>query len=261
MSKYQKELEVAKNIAKQAGTIMLHYFDGEQELELKQDNSFVTVADKKINQLVITELAKHFDDILIGEEESTGGYGMGRRWLCDPIDGTKAFVWGTPTAMFSLALIIDGVPILGVAYDPFLDKLYEAVVGEGAYCNGKQIHVSNKNLTEGVIGVISSVKGILSRPKYLVTLAEKGVTFATFSGAVYKGCLIACGKIIGFPNPRISPHDIAAIHIIIEESGGKVTGPTGEKLDYSAPFKGAILSNSVIHEELVEIISNAGNSH
>jgi fructose-1,6-bisphosphatase/inositol monophosphatase family enzyme len=258
MNNYQEELEVAKNIAQQAGAIMLQYFDGEQGLELKQDNSFVTVADKKINQLVIEELAKHFDDILIGEEESTGGYGMGRRWLCDPIDGTKAFVWGTPTAMFSLALVVDGMPVLGVAYDPFLNKLYEAVSGEGAYCNGKQLHVSTKKLTEGVVGVISSVKGILKRPGYLVALAEAGVTFATFSGAVYKGCLIACGKITGFPNPRISPHDIAAVHVIIEEAGGKVTSATGDNLDYSKPFKGAILSNGVVHEELIRAFREHG---
>ncbi len=256
MNTYQKELDVAKNIAKQAGNIMLEYFDGEQGLELKEDNSFVTIADKKVNQLVISELSKHFDDVLIGEEESTGGYGMGRRWLCDPIDGTKAFVWGTPTAMFSLALVVDGVPTIGVAYDPFLDKLYEAVLGNGAYCNGKQIHVSTKNLTEGVLGVISSVKGILTRPGYLVSLAEKGATFATFSGAVYKGCLIARGKITGFPNPRISPHDIAAVHVIIEEAGGKVTDVLGNKLDYSKPFKGAILSNGVVHEELIEALKN-----
>lgn len=254
MNVYEKELNAAKNIAQEAGAIMLQYFEGEQDVELKQDSTFVTIADKKINQLVIEELSKQFDDVLIGEEESTGEYGTGRRWFCDPIDGTKAFVWGTPTAMFSLALVVDGTPVLGVAYDPFLGKLYEAARGHGAYCNGKKISVSTKNLTDGILAVTSSIRGVLSRPSYLVTLAEKGATFATFSSAVYKSCLVARGKMVGFLEARVNAHDIAAVHVIVEEAGGKVTGLTGAPLDYTKPLKGAVLSNGVVHEELVKAI-------
>ncbi len=106
---YTQELDVAKKISKQSGTIMLEYFDGDQQRKMKQDGSPVTVADTAINAMVIAELSKAFPgDIVIGEEESTGGYGLGRRWFCDPIDGTKAFTWGVPTAMFSLGLVVDG---------------------------------------------------------------------------------------------------------------------------------------------------------
>ncbi len=254
MKIYEKELGVAKEIAKRAGAIMLQYFDGDQQMERKEDKSMVTVADKEINRLVIEELSKNFDDIIIGEEESTGEYGMGRRWFCDPIDGTKAFVWGVPTAMFSLSLVVDGVPVLGVAYDPFLDRLYEAVSGEGSYCNDVPIKVSNKEVSEGIVGVSSTLNKILKNSKGLENLKKDGAELAFFSGAVFKCCLVARGKLVGFFAEGVNAHDMAAVQVIIEESGGKVTDLSGSKLDYSKPFKGAIASNGVVHDKLAECI-------
>jgi len=247
---YEKELRVAKDIAKQAGVIMLKYFDGDQQVGKKEDNSMVTIADKEINRLVIEELSEHFNDVIIGEEESTGEYGMGRRWLCDPIDGTKGFVWGVPTAMFSLGLVVDGIPVLGVAYDPFLNRLYEAVTGQGSYCNGAPLHVSNKELKDGIVAVTRSIGSIMERPSYLSYLFKKGARMATFSGAVYKSCLVARGKFVGYLEAGVNAHDMAAAHVIVKESGGKVTGHDGKELDYSKPFKGAIVSNGIIHDDL-----------
>lgn len=248
---YEKELEVAKNIAKQAGVIMLQYFDGDQEVETKSDNSPVTIADKKINTLVISELKKHFDDLVIGEEESTGEYGMGRRWFCDPIDGTIAFVSGVPTAMFSLALIEDGRPVLGVAYDPFLDRLYEAVKGGGGHCNGKQIHVSTETIDGSVIAISAgTTKTRYPHIEYLLDRKRKLRPLA--NGAVFKSCLVARGKISAYIEPGVNGHDTAAIDLIVTESGGIVTGLNGKILDYSKPFKGVAVSNGIIHNDLIE---------
>ena|SRR3989344_2868092 len=147
MSDYSKELAAARGIAQKAGVIMRTYFEESDLLvERKEDDSPLTKADLEINQLVIRELNGEFDDGIVGEEESTAEYGMGRRWICDPIDGTRAFTWGVPTAMFSLGLAVDGVPVVGVAYDPFLDRLYEAAQGRGSYCNGISMHVSSKGI-------------------------------------------------------------------------------------------------------------------
>ena len=248
---YEKELTVAKDIARKAGAIMLKYFDDDQHIELKEDASFVTIADKQINRLVIEELAKHFDDIVIGEEESTGEYGMGRRWLCDPIDGTKAYVWGTPTAMFSLGLVVDGAPVMGVAYDPFLDRLYEASLGGGSFCNGVALRVSGTGLDGGIVATTSSTRKIEKRLKSIAYLAEKGASDAVFSGAVCKICLVARGRFVGYFEGGIGAHDMAAAQVIVEEAGGKVTDFTGARLDYSKPFQGAVVSNGVVHDDLV----------
>ncbi|HEY4512491.1 MAG TPA: inositol monophosphatase [Candidatus Paceibacterota bacterium] len=251
MGNFKKELDTAVSIAKEAGQIMLKYFDGEQEIEKKEDNSMVTIADKLINSLVIKRLTVEFpDDGVIGEEESNTEYGMGRKWLCDPIDGTRAYIWGTPTCMFSLALAVDGKPVVGVAYDPFLDRMYTGIIGEKSFCNNKVISVSNKDLKTGIIAVTSSVKSFF-KTKYLQKFIDDKIALASFSGAVYKALLVAKGKFVGYVEGGIGAHDMAAADVILKGAGGKITSLEGKNLDYSKPFKGVIVSNSVVHEELV----------
>lgn len=252
---YEKELQVAKDIAYKAGKTMLEYFDADQGLDHKDDGSVVTIADKAINRMVIDELEKNFDDGVIGEEESTSEYGPGRKWICDPIDGTKAFVIGVPTSTFSLALVIDGLPVLGVVYDPFLDRLYHAIRGHGSYCNEVKLRVSANNLKGHYVGVSSDNAGLVEGKEIIKRLLGVGAKLDTTHGAVYKSCLVAHGRTVGYIEPRVNPHDVAAVHILVEEAGGRVTGYDGKKLDYTKQFKGVIVSNKVVHAGLLDCIT------
>ncbi len=256
---YTAELNEAKRIAELAGTIMRHYFDGDQQREIKHDGTPLTIADTTINRMVVEELAAPFpNDVVIGEEGSTGEYGQGRRqWFCDPIDGTKAFTWGVPTAMFSLALVVDGAPVLGVCYEPMLDRLYWAVTGQGAFCNGQRIHVNDQTLKTGILGTISSHFRIRNEAPYFNELLKRRVDMAAFSGAVAKCMRVAEGRFVGYIEELLNAHDIAASQVIVEEAGGKITDLNGETLDYTQPFKGAIASNGRIHDELVAIVSSS----
>lgn len=253
MPDYQAELTVAKDIAQKAGAIMLEYFDGDQQKQIKQDGTPLTIADTTINTMVIAELAKAFPgDIVIGEEESTGEYGMGRRWLCDPIDGTRAFTWGTPTAMFSLGLVVNGTPTVGVAYDPFLRRMYAAIKGGDAFCNDTPLHVNNDTLQNGILAVGSSPKGIQSLP-YVHDIIARNIECAVFSGAVYKCALIAKGRIAGYLATKVNAYDMAAMHVIIEEAGGLVRGYDGKPYDYTKPFRGTIVANNA--QTLAELVA------
>lgn len=249
---YSKEIEVAKQIAFKAGDIMMKYFDGDQQLEHKADGSEVTIADLEVNSMAIAELSKHFADGVIGEEESTASYGMGRKWFCDPIDGTKAFVQGLPTSTFSLALVIDGQPVAGVVYDPFLKKLYWGETGEGSYCNGQKMAVSKAGIKGSYLGINNHFEKIIKNPAYFNKLVEMGAITTPLHGTVYKGTLVARGKFVGYIEPGTNAHDMAAVQVLVEEAGGKVTGVMGQKLDYSKPFKDAIVSNGVVHDKIVE---------
>lgn len=255
MGVYARELEVASQIARMSGPIAMKYFDGNQSVETKEDGSPVTIADKAINRMVIEELAKAFpDDVVIGEEESTGEYGTGRRWFCDPIDGTAGYVWGTPTSMFSLGLVVDGVPVVGVTYDPFLDRLYWAEKGEGAWMNGQRLQVSQTPLQDGILGISGSPKMVRTLP-YIDTLLERNIKLAMFSGAVYKLMLIASGRFTGYVETLVNAHDMAASQVIVEEAGGVVTDIRGGTYDYTKPFKSTLASNGVSHEELVALLA------
>lgn len=255
-----RELEVAKAIAYESGEVMRQYFYGDQQLTIKEDGSPLTIADTTINSLVIERLASAFpDDGVIGEEESTTEYGMGRKWFCDPIDGTKAFTWGVPTAMFSLGLVVDGKPELGVCYEPVTDQLYWATRGTGAFCNGNQIYINDQSLEEGVMATISDHRRIRTEAPYLDELIERGVRMAAFSGAVAKAVRVAEGRFVGYLEEYLNAHDIAAVHVIVEEAGGQISTLDGQPIDYSRPMKGAVVGNQKVHQELLDIVARARN--
>ena len=255
MNNFKLELVTAISIAKESGQTMLKYFDGEQSVKTKEDNSQVTIADKIINSRVLSRLSKIFpDDGVIGEEESNADYGNGRKWFCDPIDGTHSFIWGVPTAMFSLALVIDGKPIIGVAYDPFLDRLYTGIHGERSFCNNKILSVSKLTLKTGIFAVSSSVQS-LPKTNHFQKMIDDNIRLASFNGAVYKCCLIAKGKLVGYVEHGVNAYDMAAVHVIVVGAGGKITSIEGNNLDYSKSFKGAIVSNGIVHDEIVKYCS------
>lgn len=255
----QKELGVAIEIAREAGEIMRQYFYADQSMTRKDDLSPLTIADTTINKMVIERLARFFpDDGVIGEEESTSEYGLGRKWICDPIDGTKAYTARIPTAMFSLALVVDGIPTIGVAYEPMLDQMYSACLGEGAFCNGRKLTVSNMGLDEGTLATSGSIYRLRKKAPFLDPLLLQRVDMRVASGVVAACVRVAEGYYIGFIDEIMNLHDIAAGHVIVTEAGGEVTTPYGESLDYTSPQKGAVVTNGKIHDELTAIIKSTG---
>lgn len=250
-----KELEIEKELALKAGEVMLRFFNTDQQEKTKGDGTPVTIADTLINSLVIEEIKKQFPaDIVIGEEESTGSYGKGRRWICDPIDGTAGFVMGLPSAMFSICCVIDGAPMAAVVYEPHRKQLYSAVKGQGSYCNEQKLGVSKATMENGIVALAPDyVKAKFIDEPFMQRLLAYNKELAIFPGAVFRSCMVAQGRIAGFPHPRVKPYDIAAVHLIVEEAGGKVTNIYGEPLDYSTDFRGAIISNGVVHENLLSL--------
>jgi fructose-1,6-bisphosphatase/inositol monophosphatase family enzyme len=114
------------------------------------------------------------------------------------------------------------------------------------------LKVSKKELKGGIVGVSCTIDRLMEEQKFLANLSERGAKLAVFSGAVYKACLVSRGKFVGFHGLGVNAHDVAAVQVIVEEAGGKVTGYNGEKLDYTKPFKGAFVSNGIVHDDLVE---------
>ena len=116
-------LEFAQKIALEAGNIMKKYFSKKDISSYKGDKTIVTLADKEINALLIKRVKEKFPEHSVdGEEEQ---FGRSKYvWVCDPIDGTAMYARDIPVAVFSLALVIDGVSTVGVIYDPFTENLY-----------------------------------------------------------------------------------------------------------------------------------------
>ena len=138
-------LDFAKEFSYLAGKIMLKYFKENNEINYKLDKTIVTKADTEINELLIEEVKKKFPNHSVDGEESKFGSSK-YVWICDPVDGTAMYARHIPVAVFSLALVIDGIPVLGVVYDPFTNNLYSAVKGNGAYINEQLIKVNDIRL-------------------------------------------------------------------------------------------------------------------
>lgn len=255
MNAYKKELVFARSVARAAGDIMEKYYRIDQQITVKDDKTPVTVADTLINDMLIEQVQAEFpEDGVIGEEASWET-SRERLWVCDPIDGTVAFIMRVPTSMFSLALVIDGKPVIAVAYNPWTQDEYTAEIGKGAYRNGEKITVSQKTWGSGIhITGPGSVHDTLLGP-YKKELEEQGVYVNEFPGGVYKGCLIAEGAIEARIFTHSGVHDIAALKLIIEEAGGKVTSLDGREQRYDQPINGALLSNGLVHSELLQLVN------
>ena len=178
-------------------------------------------------------------------------------WVCDPIDGTAMYARGIPVAVFSLALVIEGVPTIGVVYDPFTDSMYYAIKGKGAYKNDKKISVNNIELNDkkSVANFDMWPKADYNLYDSIKELGKK--TYFVGVGSVIRACMcIATGdfNLAIFPGTTHKNCDIAAAKVIVEASGGKVTDLFGNEQRYDRDINGAVISNGKVHDEVVAVL-------
>ncbi|MGH9626827.1 MAG: inositol monophosphatase family protein, partial [Bryobacteraceae bacterium] len=137
---FEKELELAASIAMHAGELALGYQIQRVQPESKSDLSPVTIADRETERLITHRIAEAFpDDGLLGEEGAVKESLNGRRWIIDPIDGTRDFVRGLPLWSVLIGLEIDGEVALGICYMAAQDQMYWAARGQGAWVNDTRI--------------------------------------------------------------------------------------------------------------------------
>lgn len=257
----EQYLEFAKNLAKEAEVIALKYFSFEIETIRKENNTPLTKADTEINDLVIQRINETYPEHSIyGEEKSELKENSKYIWVCDPIDGTMPFSNGLPLFTFSIALVdqSNGQPVLGVVNDPAMGNMYWAIKNGGSYRNGQKIEVlKTGSLLNTYLNTDASGKAVgFSNLPLLKTLSEKKCAVMRFLSFIYGGIQVANGKFIGavFYNPY--GHDVAALKIITEEAGGKVTDLNGNERRYDEDGVGCIVSNGILHKELLEIVQS-----
>ena len=243
-------LVFARDLAKQAGDIIKKTYESNLAVELKADRTPVTEADKAINELVIAAVKdKYPDHGLMGEEANHGTGKEEYRWICDPLDGTKAFTLGVPLTTFILGLTRNSELVLSVVYSPFSDRLYHAVKGEGAFCNDQSLHVNDQRLEDDGCVIVSE-----SSYQYIESIKQAGGTIEVLPGAGYRSMLIATGRCVGSIQGKAVLYDVGPVSLIIEEAGGRVTDLSGKPLQYDSEYtNGVVLSNGLAHEKLLKI--------
>ena len=255
----EEYLEFTKKLAKEAEKISLSYFSFESEKTWKEDGTPLTKADKEINDLVIKRVNETYPSHSVyGEEKSDKKNGSQYSWVCDPIDGTMPFSNGLPMFTFSIALVeqSSGQPILGLVNDPVMKNMYWAYKGGGAYRNGQKISVlKDATLNNAYLSTDASGKDVgFSNLPLLKLLSEKKCKVMKFLSFIYGGIQVANGKFIGAVFYGKYAHDVAALKIITEEAGGKVTDLNGEERRYDQDGLGCVVSNGILHEEILESV-------
>lgn len=253
-----EQLEFAKNLADEAGEIMLQHFQVgvANETKVLEGNTPVTIADTAINTMVIEAIAKQYPThAVIGEEESKIQEDAEYTWVCDPIDGTIPYVMGVPTNVFSLAMVNkEGQPIVAVVYDPYMKRKYWATKDGGVFLNNQPIHVNDVNeMSEAYIGGSGGRSTVLKATEFKGAVIAACYRPIILSCVIYEAMLVATGQIAATVFPGAGAHDTATAKLIVEEAGGKVTDVFGNEQRYDQPVKGAIMSNGAVHSELVSL--------
>lgn len=255
----QNYKDFAFELADKASKIMLANFTVGMDTQTKEDNSPVTKADLEINSLAIKEINEKFPDHSIIAEEESAERESEYTWVCDPIDGTIPFSHGIPTAVFALALMKDYQPILSVIADPFSKRVFFAEKDKGAFLNDKPIQVNKidslgkSSLGAATLGAWWKYDG-LDVSDLLVKLTRKGARVLTLGSIIYSNTMVASGEFTAALFPGKSIHDTAAPALLVEEAGGKATDLAGKELDFSKPLNGHVISNGLVHEEIIDII-------
>ncbi|MFQ5864534.1 MAG: 3'(2'),5'-bisphosphate nucleotidase CysQ [bacterium] len=260
-----KELNTAEELVREAGRIVLEYYQQDYQVYFKNEREPVTQADKASNAFITERLGNLFPDYGILAEESIDDsrrLGCRRVWLVDPMDGTQEFIDKVGQFSIMVGLIKEGRPILGVVYQPTSDTLYSAAKNMGAFVtrNGKRSQLRVSQVSE-----INRMRLVVSRSHRaaLVDSMKNALGLATevSSGSVgLKVGLLVESKsdLYLHPNSRTKEWDTCAPEIILLEAGGKMTDLWGEPLEYNKPNvynkKGFIASNGQKHFEIIQQI-------
>jgi myo-inositol-1(or 4)-monophosphatase len=253
------------DIAYVAGGIMKTYFTHYgMERAVKTDTTPLTKADIEINRLVVEKIRTISSSVDIKGEEESDRRENPWQIVCDPVDGTFPYTWGVPVSTFMLGLLYEGKAVKGVIYDPFMDRMYSAEKGSGAFLNGSislKVSAAKEWVDRPVVGYVSwPVKPPVPNPNFNMLsichyLEQRGVTMINLCSAGYVEALVANGEFAAsiFPGPET--HDTAPGDIIIREAGGMTTDIMGEPLNYAAGrIQGHIFSNGVIHDLVLEAV-------
>ena len=202
--------------------------------------NFVTDYDKKVQDRLKGGLLKIMPDAhFMGEEGTTQEFSpKGKFFIVDPIDGTTNFIKDFRASCISVALVVDGTAELGAIHNPYLDEMFTATRGQGAFCNGRRLHVSEDPVENGIVvfGTAPYREELAERTfKLAYAYFKKALDVRRSGSAALDLCTVAAGRAALFFELFLSPWDFAAGALIVTEAGGIVTDCDGRPIAYDRP--------------------------
>ena len=258
MSSLENELRAAREAALAAGEILRrHWRDHEYKIDSKGRNNPVTTADFEADDALKTSLRGQFPHYgWLSEETADDGDRLKRErvWIVDPLDGTKEFIKGVPEFVVAIALAEDGVPVLGVTYNPIKEELFWAARGLGCHMDGRPVQVTTTGTLDHATVLAS--RSETSRGEWRGY--EGKIVVRPIGSVAYKLALVAAGLADAtFTRTAKSEWDVASGAALIIEAGGHITDIDGSELRFNKPsvkLKGFVESNRLSHAELERLL-------
>ncbi|MSS72764.1 MAG: histidinol-phosphatase [Candidatus Latescibacteria bacterium] len=247
-------LDFATEIAWQAGRITLRYYQTGVGVEAKADDSPVTIADREAENLLRDLIRRHFpDDGIVGEEWGEIAGRSGRRWIVDPIDGTKSFIHGVPIYAVLIGLEIGEECVVGAASFPALNEMVCAAKGMGCFWNGRRASVSGVSRLSDALLLTTDFRSVYEHdygPGYDRVVAASKLQRGW--GDAYGHALVATGRAEVMLDPIMEVWDCAALVPIVLEAGGTFTDWKGNT---TARGRSAISTNGKVYEEVMGLLA------
>jgi len=246
-----KELDIALRAAKEAGKIQLELRESSLNIERKGDCSPVTHVDKRCEDVIKKIIIDAFpNDSFLGEETGESGSSKERRWIVDPIDGTRPYIRGIPTHSVLIGLEENGEPSVGVIYLPAMDIICHAAKGGGAFLNGEKISVSSTDKISTAMGSTLGLVEYADEPlgRGMLSLMRAWDYTYGFMDA-YSYVLLASGKLDVCVSLLDKAWDCAAAACIVKEAGGQFSDVLGNKSVHNGSI---VLTNGILHDQTLK---------
>jgi myo-inositol-1(or 4)-monophosphatase len=253
-------LSFAEAVAREAGALLRERFGTRLDVRHKGRINLVTEVDLLAEQCIRRQIQAHFPDhSILAEEEGLTETASAFRWIVDPLDGTTNYAHGYP--FFSVAIAVEqhGEIIVGVVYDPLRNELFSAAKGQGAYCNGQPLHVSDVTSLEQallVTGFPYNVKSSLQKNlDHFSAFLDVAQAIRRDGSAALDLAYVAAGRFDGFWELNLAPWDMAAGSLLVTEAGGQVTAFGGQAFSPYVPE--IVASNGHIHAAMCQVLGKS----
>ena len=227
---YEREIEKALEMVRNAGELALRFFNQGTPAEEKYDASPVTIADRECEKLISRSLLENFpEDGILGEEGTSINSRNGRRWLIDPIDGTRDFVRRNSFWAIQLALQVEKQVVLGIIFCPCLKEMLYAASGHGCHWNGTRVSASDVTRLDKSILMVSGFKAAWdSWPVDAVRQLTQDCWTVRCYGGCYDVIMLARGKADIWLSGSGMEWDYAPVQVIARESGARFLTKEGD---------------------------------
>ncbi len=249
--------DFARGLARECGFIARRHFSLDMAVQTKSDNTPVTEADLEINRLVVERCRQAFPGVgVIGEEESLPGE-TNLTWVCDPIDGTGPYTFGMSASTFCLALVEDGVPVIGIIYDFMHERMYHAIRGGGAFINDLPFSVPVDVSPMPRVNLEWWRNAVVQTKDLHEAFFERGYQVPNYTSSGYMGMQVAQGRLAGQVYMGSCVWDVAALKVVADEAGLRTGDIDGKEQRYDGDVRGLICAHPRHYEVILDVITEA----